>query len=359
MTLFSITDTSAYMKKMLLHETCGTVHSVYRKTINLSIGGTLAALQAKGSPVSPISLITTLTSKEMEGLGITAGDAVTIENDDIIIRKFNNSIIFSFAQADVHNLNLFHTLKYTYNTELFTPAAMKDISATTAINPDIPEVGNGNISDSSNTMLLSLTDSALHQLHDNIKKSLAGISTGGFEVIFNHRVDDNTSMMLLAAQKRIEKCTQLYIEGKHIETGAELARLIGLGIGLTPSGDDFLCGMLAGLILAGQTDSAFSKSLRAAVTEHLTDTVDVSAAFLRCALEGQFSLAVNHLLVNVHKESSSDDSQAKCNEQIAETISVIADVPTITQNFLAIGHSSGTDTLCGIMYILELLSSEK
>ena len=330
MTFFSITDTSVYLKELLSHETCGTVHSAYRKTINLSIGGTLAALQAKGSPISPISLITTLTSGEMEGLGVRVGDAVTFENNEITIHKFDSSVSFSFAEAAVHNLNLIHSLKY-------------------------------NISDSSNTMLPSLTESSLHQLHDNIKKSLAGISTGGFEVIFNHHVNDDTSMMLIAAKKRIEKCTQLYIEGEHAETAAELARLIGLGIGLTPSGDDFLCGVLAGLILTGQNDSTFSKKLRAAVSEHLTDTVDVSAAFLRCALEGQFSLAVNHLLTNskVHEEFSSDDSQAKCNETTAESESAIADVPTITENFLAIGHSSGTDTLCGIMYVLELLFSEK
>ena len=50
MTLFSITDTSDYLNELLSGETSGTVHSVYRKTINLSIGGTLAALQAKAHP---------------------------------------------------------------------------------------------------------------------------------------------------------------------------------------------------------------------------------------------------------------------------------------------------------------------
>ena len=50
MTLFSITDTSDYLKELLSGETSGEVHSVYRKTINLSINGTLVALQAKGSP---------------------------------------------------------------------------------------------------------------------------------------------------------------------------------------------------------------------------------------------------------------------------------------------------------------------
>ena len=163
-------------------------------------------------------------------------------------------------------------------------------------------------------------------------------------------------MMLVAAKKKIEQCTRLYRNKEYTETGIELARLIGLGIGLTPSGDDFLCGVLAGLLLTGQTESTFAKSLRKTIAEHLNDTVDVSAAFLHCALKGQFSLAVNHLLVNTGCESPQDTSYVKCNPQITLGI---ANVPAITENFLAIGHSSGTDTLCGILYALELFLFQK
>ena len=314
MSFFSITDTSDYLKELLSHETCGTVHSVYRKTINLSIGGTLAALQAKGSPISPISLITTLTSEEMEDLQIKKGDIVSINADLITIYTNSESytlsetngtqkkeLIFSLENVTIYNLNLTHTLK------------------------------------DKETLLL---------LYNNIKKSLASISTGGFEVIFNHRITDDTSMMLIAANNRIKHGTELYNEGKISEAGTELARLIGLGIGLTPSGDDFLCGVLAGLILSGQAESNLAHSLKAAVTQHLNDTVDVSAAFLRCALEGQFSLAVNQLVTSSGKLPSSSTLQA-----------CIADVQTITDCFLAIGHSSGTDTLCGILYAIKLTLS--
>ena len=92
MTLFSITDTSDYLKELLSGETSGEVHSVYRKTINLSINGTLVALQAKGSPISPISLITTLTSEEMERLEISAGDFVTLKEDIITIYRSNRTL---------------------------------------------------------------------------------------------------------------------------------------------------------------------------------------------------------------------------------------------------------------------------
>lgn len=349
MTLFSITDTSLYLKELLPKETSGTVHSVYRKTINLAIGGTLAALQAKGSPISPVSLITTLTSEEMEGLKIRVGDAVTIKENIITIHRSNcavqtsaymnpldnkKHIGFSFGKATIHDLNLMHS-----------SGQINCIDSNTNMDDTYTD---------SNAQINVLSNTMLHELHENIKKSLAGLSTGGFEIIFNHRINDDTSMMLIAAKKKIDHCTKLYIEEKYTETGTELARLIGLGIGLTPSGDDFLCGVLAGLILTGQTGSVFARSLHKAITEHLNDTVDVSAAFLRCALVGQFSLAVNHLITITYDKSVREDAQSSRKQLNVQISSIIADVPTITENFLAIGHSSGTDTLCGIMYALEL-----
>ena len=191
--IISITDTSDYLKELLSGETSGEVHSVYRKTINLSINGTLAALQAKGSPISPISLITTLTSEEMENLEISAGDFVTLKENIITIYRSNRTlqsstdmntldnkreIGFSFEEATIHNLHLLHSLKCT----------------------------------------TSLSDTMLHQLHDNVRTCLSGISTGGFEVIFNQRVTDDTSMMLVAAKKKIERCTGLYRNKKYTET---------------------------------------------------------------------------------------------------------------------------------------------
>ncbi|MDD5875020.1 MAG: hypothetical protein PUC78_03970, partial [Baileyella intestinalis] len=41
------------------------VHSAYERTINLMIDGQLIALQVKGSPVSPISVILPLNSTEI------------------------------------------------------------------------------------------------------------------------------------------------------------------------------------------------------------------------------------------------------------------------------------------------------
>lgn len=40
-------------------------------------------------------------------------------------------------------------------------------------------------------------------------------------MIFNQRVNDDTSMMLVAAKKKIEQCTGLYRNKEYTETGIE------------------------------------------------------------------------------------------------------------------------------------------
>ena len=68
-----ITDLSLYAKTILEQHSSWTVHSVYRKTINLQSGDLLLALQTAGSPLSPISLITDLSEAGMDALKAVPG----------------------------------------------------------------------------------------------------------------------------------------------------------------------------------------------------------------------------------------------------------------------------------------------
>ena len=104
-----------------------------------------------------------------------------------------------------------------------------------------------------------------------------------------------------------------------------LAGMTGLGMGLTPSGDDFLCGVLAGLLFSGQWDHPFAQALRQTISRRLGDTNDISRTFLSCALSCHFSRPVKEL-------------------------PLAAGTTEILSSFGAIGHSSGFDTLCGIYY---------
>ena len=119
------------------------------------------------------------------------------------------------------------------------------------------------------------------------------------------------------------------IQNLYEKATEELVSLIGLGVGLTPSGDDFLCGVLAGLILTGNSDQTFTSILKKRIGMSLKNTNDISRTFLRCALSSHFSKPIKDLVYP-------------------------ASVQDILASFKAVGHSSGFDSLCGIYYVYTL-----
>lgn len=279
--MYPIQRTTALVRQLLSARTTGTVHSVYRKTINLSFGDTLVALQAAGSPLSPISLITTLTGQEMSHLPVSAGQPVSLTADTIHLPE-------------------------------------------TAFCLDAAETVE--------TMLMPVSESDLPSLTAQIRSILKHSTKGGFRNILfpsDKPTQLGEQLVLAAAENHMNLCSQK-IRLFHYTTAAHsLSSIIGLGIGLTPSGDDFLCGVLAGLILRDCTDHPFSTALQEQIAQKLPDTNDISRAFLQCALQGQFSEAVCSL------RHASDAAQ-------------------LSAAFSAVGHSSGMDTLCGILYALTL-----
>ena len=333
---YPILSASRFALSFLAQTQTGTVHSVYRKTINLNLNGQLLALQAKDSPLSPISLITGLSSDEMEQLGIAAGDSVRIQDSEI---RIGRTVCFYLALDSLTDLKLYCDFAVT------EPSS--------------------NPSHESHKLQW---EQSLETLESQCLKALCSRSAGSFELLFSDPGKARTIPFLAVAEQRL-KDTLYHLEQKQWEEAAQvLVRLIGLGLGLTPGGDDFLCGILAGLILCRMKNPAseketipevltlcrtinsasaetvqyinsdfrpsrisnhpFALALETQIRNHLCDTNDISAAFLRCALDGQFSLAVNRL---------------PSLKSASEILSV----------FSEIGHSSGTDTLCGIYYILK------
>jgi hypothetical protein len=102
--------------------------------------------------------------------------------------------------------------------------------------------------------------------------------------------------------------------------------LIGLGPGLTPSGDDFLCGAMAALHYLHRADVA--SRLAAIVLPRLSATNLISAAYLRCASTGDASSVLFDVLDCLHA----------------------ADELLLAQRLDAVdrvGHTSGWDCLAG------------
>lgn len=111
------------------------------------------------------------------------------------------------------------------------------------------------------------------------------------------------------------------------DLGPEVAALVGLGQGLTPSGDDLLCGLTLALPRTGPW-AARRSALVAAIDAAAHTTVPLSASFL------------------------SDAGRGQARSQVHELVSALTtgtDVPGAVEAVLTIGHRSGHDLLTGLL----------
>jgi hypothetical protein len=114
----------------------------------------------------------------------------------------------------------------------------------------------------------------------------------------------------------------------------QVRRLIGWGEGLTPSGDDFLVGLLAGLQVLVQAEPrrrCFVDGLACAIVRGTARTTPIAAHFLRLAAAGDFTeplVVLRQALV-----AGPDDD----------------DVHHALRAALAVGATSGADTVSGLL----------
>ena len=270
-------------------DTACSVHSVYERTANLLLrDGSLCALQKTGSPFSPLTLFLPENDALLVPGALSPGDSVL-------------------------------------------PVLSAD---TEYIETGIPPAFSG-----SGEMRACLEAGM---------RILAGNRSGGFSPLLTMPDDydfsnDETipfrdALVLNAAGLCLKKARAMYRaddEGSYRSTAEELSRLIGIGGGLTPSGDDFLCGILTALHAAGETVAPFRHCLTQTLLPLLDRTHPVSAAFVRCAADGQTSLPFVHFLALA-------DGTAEAQEG------------SVAKEIHAVGHSSGMDTLSGIVFALSV-----
>lgn len=115
---------------------------------------------------------------------------------------------------------------------------------------------------------------------------------------------------------------------------ASVMPLIGLGPGLTPSGDDFLVGYLAGLwSTAGDSPSRmqFLAALKTEICAIARNTNEISCAYLRSAAKGHVAEPI-----------------AKLAQQLKQA-NDMRSVRVATQAALQVGHTSGADGVLGLL----------
>jgi hypothetical protein len=122
-----------------------------------------------------------------------------------------------------------------------------------------------------------------------------------------------------------------------------VAALVGLGAGLTPSGDDFLCGFLAAVRACDpglmEDREELIAALNAAVATELPRTTQISAGLVHCAVRNFWPLPLVDL------------AEAMAGDREPEALRALGEL-------CALGHSSGSDMATGFLFGLECLAQE-
>lgn len=139
-----------------------------------------------------------------------------------------------------------------------------------------------------------------------------------------HQLDDNHHTLCQAIQAKNYDDVILCIQ-----------RNIGLGLGLTPSGDDRLVGFLLGCYIQSRRNMDLLEAIQKAIAISHDRTNDISYAMLKCAAEGRFNewLMMLSEVICHHDSKTLDDA---------------------IQNVFSIGSRSGGDMLKGFVLSLEL-----
>ena len=130
-----------------------------------------------------------------------------------------------------------------------------------------------------------------------------------------------------AAQPRIRAIQRALVEGSAPNAMQAAAELVGLGIGLTPSGDDLLIGLLAGLEIAD--DPLRSAIARAVAANAAERTSAISARVLLQAASGRYAQRLHDVVAAIDTRDNA-------------LIDVSVDAA------MRHGATSGADTLLGL-----------
>ena len=163
------------------------------------------------------------------------------------------------------------------------------------------------------------------------------------------RVKDNLSFLqeflyLEGGDNRISQ--ELRVRGQDLiksierrnfaEISGRIKKLIGFGEGLTPSGDDFLTGLIASLLLVNNAGFGYLvRSVKEVIGLEKERTTFLSGKFLEYACQGRFPEVILNLIEAIF---------AKGREEVEKA----------ARRCLDFGASSGRDTLLGILFGLSL-----
>ncbi len=257
-----------------------TIHSRFRRTVNFHNNALLISIVNEDIGSGPLNII-------VRGLDFRNIHSLSINNNILMINNF--------ALA-MHN-----TLKYC--SKLSLQKVDKAIFSK-------------NLTLLNTTLLKLYNEKSLCFLLDEKR---VGNFTSGFEKEF---------------VKRMKLGLNLILKGTMNSLNEGISQIKGCGFGLTPSGDDFIAGLLSGLYLKQEIFGKDFSETRKEIYETSLDENLISNTFLTLAQEGLFTENFKNLINSLLHEG-----KEKLNIYI--------------RRMLNIGETSGADTLVGFCFAFK------
>jgi hypothetical protein len=269
----------------------GSVHSVFTHAVNLTTpGGLLVALASRAAGDAPRTLV--LDLDDFTGTGLDAGQHVTFATGGLLVDTPGGPVRVT-----------------TDGARRWDPAA-----------PSLAHLDPGTLRGAADTL------DAYNRAHGAPGGMLgAAPGAGLMESAVARALDAGRTALLTALRARDTAALTPGILALH-----------GLGPGLTPAGDDFLTGLTLVAALPGSTLGALVPAVRDVLAGHRGRTTDLAAATLAEAADG------------------------RARAELVDVLRHLADTPppwdlnAPAQRVLAFGHTSGSDTLSGLVAGLHL-----
>jgi hypothetical protein len=160
----------------------------------------------------------------------------------------------------------------------------------------------------------------------------ARASAGGFGALLRENVPHDPDGVLDVARPLVAGLIVALEAGDRSAAAEVASHLVGLGPGLTPSGDDLLVGIEAALHALARPSAGF---LALAMDDVEERTTALAATLLRHAAAGEFAERLHTLLAAL---LGSDDEK----------------IPAAIERAAAWGATSGTDCLLGVLIGLDI-----
>ncbi|WP_369309506.1 DUF2877 domain-containing protein [Providencia rettgeri] len=287
--LYGLTADSHFLNLLHQPRSLGKIEQVFNKAINFTVENTLYTLLCSQLDNAPNSC--RLINKEFSLLTLKEGDPIYLSNKEWNIGE-NYTISFSLCRHWQPIIISFDSEKLTNkNYLLYIEAQIKNLDFI---------------------------------LHDNSSS------------LFNYQGDN---LFYLTVSKKLIQLRLNLIESlinKDQQSISKIIKqLVGLGIGLTPSGDDYLVGFMAFILLKGHPASALFPAFYHGITQSKGQTTPISAITLEKALNQEYRENMHQLI-----QSLVNATKTNVYPQFLE--------------ILNIGSSSGSDILFGLRDALYL-----